>query len=136
MLRAQPLAESVVVVEFGVPALVLRTLHGVLVHGTMAFGEFRRQTAGQIAVLVPLGLHLLHQALHALQIPAFAVFGFGQQAEDPGVEHHPAELGDAVRVGVTAGIGRFCLLDGPGGFEGSTGRQTLLPAAQAAQRCR
>ena len=68
----------------------------------MALTHFGGRRLGRLPYLVPFGLDLVHQSLHAAEIPAGAVFGFRDKAEQPAVQHDAAQLGDAVIVVVEA----------------------------------
>lgn len=94
-----------VVPQFRVPAFFPCRLHGAGVEVGMTLLQFRRQAAGQAGVLVPFDLNLVHQQLHATEIPAGAVFRFRDEAEYPTIEHDAAELGDAVVVLIEADVG-------------------------------
>ncbi|MBM4189299.1 MAG: beta-class phenol-soluble modulin [Betaproteobacteria bacterium] len=71
----------------------------------MALTQILGQTAGQITVLVPFVLHLVHEDLHATQVPAGAVFRVGNKTEHAAIQHDSAKLGDAVVVLIESDVG-------------------------------
>ena len=96
---------SVVVTEFDRPALHAGAGHGLSINLFVAFLQFRRQVAGQVAVFHPLRMHLIVERLDPAVRPTDASFGFGNQPEHPGIADDAADVGHAaVTVLVDAGI--------------------------------
>ena len=60
-------------------------------------------------MVIPSLRDLVHELLHAIEVPAFAVFAARQKIKQPGIKNNPAQHGHSVRVFIEPAVNHFVL---------------------------